>query len=323
MKNPEPWDRFCLQFDELLPSCLPFHSQLVQNLIAHDWGADCPNMLFYGAVGFPIPLLLDHMLRAKYGSFTRTACQIASSLDYYETQYFFEFDFHHPNFAKHSNECIELIKQIIQTSCIHRDRHIVVLKNVDGVAHTAKQMFRVLLERYSKQALFICTTNIISALEPPLKSRFMLVRVPLAGEEEVKQIVLRMGYSYPTIIRMNRNLYKTLLIIDLLQKDAEVANTEHVCRFHYPPFGDLPATVTLETVRQYANKISQTNIPLRNIVMDLLDIQKTDQSRYDLIEIACNAEHMLACTTGGRQILYIEMILCAAFFGKNKSPVKQ
>lgn len=315
MKNPEAWDRFCTHFDDILPSCLPYHSHLIQNLIAQDWNADCPNMLFYGAVGFPSNLLLDFMFRSKYGAFTRTQLQIASSLDYYQTQYFFEFDFHHPNFNKHSQECIELIKQIINSPSIHGDRHVIVLKNIDGVAQTAKQMFRVMLERYSKHALFICTTTIISALEPPLKSRFMMVRIPLATHQEIRNIITHMGYELPTTAH-TRNLYRTLLIIDILntQKDE----CQHVCQFHYPPLGDLPASITLETIRQLANKICQTNIPIRNIVLDLLEFQKTDAAKHELTVTAANLEHMLACTTGGRQILYIESLLCAAFMPKNK-----
>ncbi len=317
MRNPESWDRFCNQFDEILSTCLPYHHQLVQSLIAQDWDADCPNMLFYGAVGFPTNLLLDHMFRSKYGNFSRTELQIASNLEYYQTQYFFEFDFHHPNFMKHSQDCIDLIKQIITSPSIHGDRHVIVLKNIDGVAQTAKQMFRVLLERYSKHALFICTTTIISALEPPLKSRFMMVRIPLAKELEIQHIVSHLGY--PSLVTSSRNLYRTLLIIDILNthKDGE-DECKHICRFHYPPFGELPATITLETIRQLANKICQTNIPIRNIVLDLLEFQKTDSAKHELTDTAANIEHMLACTTGGRQVLYIEKLLCAAFMAKNK-----
>lgn len=317
MKNPETWERFCAQFDNLLETCLPYHMQVVQNLIREDWLADCPNMLFYGAVGFPIPLLLDYMFRAKYGAFSRTPRLVGSSLEYFETQYFFEFDFHHPDFSKHSQECIELIKQIIQSHSIHGERHIIVLKNVDGVAQTAKQMFRVLLERYSKHALFLCTTTFVSSIEPPLKSRFMLVRIPLAEENAIQSIVHTLGYTYPSMMRVHRNIYKTLLIIELVQNNAK--DTESICKYHYPPFGDLPASITLEMIRQLANKICQTNIPVRNIVMDLLDLQKNDAQRLELIEIASHLDHMMACTTGGRQILYLERMLCAALLAKNKN----
>lgn len=303
MKNPEAWDRFCAQFDEILSPCLPYHARLVQTLIQQDWGIDCPNMLFYGATGFPISVLLDHMFRGKYGAFTRTHHQIANSLDYYETQYFFEFDFQHPNFTRHSEECIELIQQIIRTPCIRGDRHIILLKNVDGVAQTAKQMFRVLLERYSKHALFICTTHIVSSLEPPLKSRFMMVRIPLAEEAEVRAIVTQLGYPPPE--HSSRNLYRTLLMMELDDQDT---------RFHYSGFANATvAAPTLEGIRQMANKICQTNISFRNIVMDLLYFQKTDAQRYQLIDLAAHLEHMLACTSGGRQVLYIERLLCAAF----------
>lgn len=320
MKNPVAWDRLCESFDTVLPECFPLQHSIIHRFIDNDWFEESSNILFYSTNGFPINLLLDYMFRKKYGPFTKSACQITTGIEYFQSQYFIEFDFNHPNFSKHANECIDVIKQIIQSPCYHLSRHIVILKNVDAIVKHSKQMFRVLLERFSKNAIFICTTSYISKIEAPLLSRFMLVRIPLPSDNEIRKMIEAIGYTAPPELNSDRNVFKTILVIDLIHHHSySIDNVHNVCKYHFPMFGDLPETINLETIRLLTNKICQTNIPFRNIVMDLLNFVKTDDQKHHFVTAAANLEHMMACTQGGRQVLYIERLLHAALLGQNKS----
>lgn len=312
MRNPNIWNDFCSRFHEICAECLPDHMAIVDRFVGADVFDGSPNILFYGAEGFPINLLLDYMFAKMYGTFTRLQCQINSEMEYFQTQWFLEFDFHHPNFMKQSTECIEVIKQMIQGPSVHGGRHIIVLKNVDGALAVAKQMFRVLLERYSKNALFICTTHSFSKLEPPLRSRFTLVRIPLPTKREIVSIVHALGHTLDEL-HVSRNIYKTLLILDIMQTQPH-SDLATLCSFHYPPLAELKKTLTLETIRTMANKICQTNIPVRSIVLDLLSLIKDDASKMEFLLNANRIEHMLACTNGGRQVLYMETLLHSALF---------
>lgn len=314
MRNPHTWDQFCACFDCIVEECLPYHREVIQSLIDSDLVEGCPNILFYNAEGFPADLLIDYMFRKKHGDFTRRQCQVNSEMEYFHTPWFLEFDFHHPNFLKQSTECIDLIKQIIQVPTVDGNRHVIVLKNVDGAVLVAKQMFRVLLERYSKNALFICTTTAISKIEAPLKSRFMLVRLPLVTQDEMRAIIHHLGYSYQENYQVGRNLYSTLLVIDLIQTGAS-NDIDSLCKFHFPLLATLKQDPTFESIRTMTNKICQTNIPVRCIVSDLLQLIPNPRLKMDFIIQAADIEHMLASTNGGRQMLYIEKLLHTAVFG--------
>lgn len=315
MRNPVTWDLFCERFDELLPSCMPNHHHIIHRFIDNDMFEDSPNILFYHAEGFPMQLLLDYMFRKKYGPFTRNQCQVSPDLEYFETQHFIEFDFHHPNFQKQSVECIELLKQIVRNPSVCGTRHLIVLKNIDGAIMHARQTFRVLLERFSKNALFICTTSSISKLEAPIRSRFMLVRIPLPSNEAIINMLtcLDIPVSHDVSVA-NGNIFKALLIADIIMNHPN-EDVDILSNFHFPLLGQTQvATATLETLRTISNKICQTNVPIRGIVLDLLRLMRSDHAKMDFIAEACDIEHQLACTNGGRQMLYVENLLHRARF---------
>lgn len=316
MRNPVTWDLFCEHFDALLPICLPEHHRIVHRFIDQDIFEDSPNMLFYHAEGFPIQLLLDYMFRKKYGPFIRNQCQVSQDLEYFETQHFIEFDFHHPNFQKQSEACIELLKQIVKNPSVCGSRHLIVLKNIDGAILYSKQMFRVLLERFSRNALFICTTASFSKLEAPIRSRFMMIRIPLPSNDEIKAIMdyLNLPFVESTDRLTYNNIYKALLIQDIIMNhpNEDVAT---LCKYHFPLLGQSSlSSASLDTLRTLSNKICQTNIPFRGIVLDLLNMIRCDCAKMNFISDAVDIEHKLSCTNGGRQMLYIEMLLHRARF---------
>jgi hypothetical protein len=255
------------------------------------------------------------MFRQKYGDFTRHQCQVSPELEYYQTQHFIEFDFHHPNFQKQCDECIELLKQIVKNPSVCGGRHLIVLKNIDGAITYAKQTFRVLLERFSKYAVFVCTTSHVSKIEAPIRSRFMMVRVPLPYASEVNALLEELELPRPSdAIVSTGNIYKALLIADIIQHNSK-EDVDTLSKFHYPLVGQTQiSAASFETLRTLANKICQSNIPFRGIVLDLLQMIKHDSAKLDFIVDAANIEHQLSCTNGGRQILYVELLLHRARF---------
>lgn len=322
MKNPKTWDAFCESFDSLLENVMIGHKTLIENLMHANIIDDNPNILFYGANGFPVSMLIDYLIRKKFGDFSRSMCQVTSDMEYFQCQYFIEFDFYHPNFQKNMTHCIDLIKQIVQSPCIYLNRHIVILKNIDGALSSSKQMFRVLLERFSANALFICTTNAIAKVEAPIKSRFMLIRIPLLSSLELQNVIKYMGYKCPPCLHDERNLFKALLLVDMLESGKET-EIDPLVNMHFYPIKNLdfekPLNNTMESIRTLSNKICQGNIQFTNIVLDLLRFVP-DERKQAFILKAAETEQMYTCTNGGRRMLYIERLIYYALYGQKQTP---
>lgn len=292
------------------------HAATVDKLVKMIDLEDASNLLFYGPVGFPIHHMIDYLLREIFGPCTKQIATFAGDMEYTHTSHYFEFDFHHPNFGKNCTECIDALKQIIQSHAYDQRRHVVVLKNVDAALNQNRQMFRVLLERYSKNAVFICTTHSLSAIEAPLQSRFMLVRVPLLTEKDVFSILNELGYTLPDSVPISRNLLKMLLIVDIIQNQPS-SDIQMLCTLHYPPLSQLdfvnPNNNSMEMLRTITNKICQTNISYKNIILDLLELVEP-RRKHAFLMIATDIEHDAVATNSSRRMFYIERLLYHALF---------
>lgn len=309
MKDPVTWTQFVATFSELLP-LLPSHHAIFERIVNDDWD-DMPNLLFYGAVGFPISFYVWQIIEGKFGKCSRQECTFQKDCSYIETPFSIEIDLAHPNNAKCFDHVNELIKSIISTKTIMLHRHVIVLHNIDMIQN--KTMFRVLLERFSTNALFLCTTHALPSLEPPLRSRFLLTRIPLCTEGEIVAICQRM--NIPVYHASHRNILTSLLAADLLKENEKRYEDVATFQYHYPPLGaflqDNPKP-KLEAIRTFSNKACQRNIEFTLLAQDLLSI--VPSAYKDLFtRKAAEIEQQLAITNRGREPLYYEWLCCTAF----------
>lgn len=166
-------------------SLCPFHRGVLQRLRQEPIDT-LPNLLFYGSTGFPLEYMAYALLgqgdNAAAGSGpgpSKKECVWNDKVPYGECEAFFEIQCRHPDLTKDYGVLCDFLKAILQTRPIFQTKHVFILRDIDIIAQSDHHYaLRVLLERYSANVLFIATTHALSKLEPPLRSRFMMVRIP-------------------------------------------------------------------------------------------------------------------------------------------------
>jgi len=277
-----------------------------------------PNILMFGVYGFPHDLLWKEALRIRFGveRFAPVSCTWGKELQYTETPYYIHIDLDHPNIPKDVEMLQEFLKSVITTRSVFSMRHVIVLENIDAMVHRCSSMnaFRVLLERFSKNVWFICTTYHISKLELPLRSRFQSIRVPLPTEDENHSVITLLdgasnssSYVAPT----TRNL---ILAMAVPLYDDEYKSW--ISSLTYPPLADFMLNTslpTIESIRSVTYKAFQCGISLSALVIDIIEIcKRRGDSEEDLFLITkemAHYEHISFQSKGMRTLLYMEYML--------------
>lgn len=301
-----------------------------------------PNMLLYGFRQFPIDMLWREAMRRRFGEFTLMPQLYEKLIPYNETPYFFEIDLANPNLPKDLSCLPDLVKTIVSAKCIHSSRHIIVIRNVDCLRD--RQPFRVLMERFSQNAVFICTSFKLAALEPPLQSRFFLLRIPAPTMEETRTILALLGtqHDHQDPSKRIEELADLPLLRAIALWDAPITENPELLRYHFPPlYAFLQESAakppTLEKMRQMSYKIFQANIPLALAAQDILNFLTTTatttttkkpkaQSHAQanvaraFLARAAELERSLAATQKGRAPLYYERLLHLALTPSSDKP---
>jgi len=269
------------------------------------------NYLFYSSIGFPFDLFIDDIIMKRFQISTIYRKEIIwnKSIIYNENQYFFEFDLDNPNMSKKYDSLIDLILLIIKTKPIINHKHLIIIKNIDKLFDFFFS-FRIILEKYSHNCFFICTTHKISKIELPIKSRFCLFRIRLFTNSEIINIFhskLNIPLNQYLIKNNSRNIIFAIFIAQT-EINEPLLITEDFCNFNYPPIKDLlSSNYSLNDLRQLSYKYSQYNLSIKDLSLDLLKIYK---NKYKLIiDNSIELENLLNNSNKGREPIYIEALL--------------
>ena len=266
------------------------------------------NILLYGTEGIPLDNLVSFALSKRFGTVENKTHIYSKDIVYQENPYYFTVDMNNPslNLTKDPECMASFLKSIVSHPCIHNNKHIFVLLNID-TAFTKESVytFRVLLERFSSNVIFIGTTYHISKIEPPLKSRLLCLRVPLLSHTSVSKL-LRIVNLTP--IDNERNLYRAFFMAWISKQHPDIA--QHV-RWNIPTLAEgLPSGP--EELRSLSQKIYINGITIAQIADDLLRLIKNDKQKAALISKAAYIDAMVSRTDGHRMSLYIELLLQTA-----------
>lgn len=307
------------------------------------------NILLHCALGFPIDLFVDEVIKQLFDTSHLQRSQFTwnKSVVYIENQHFIEINLLNPENPK-DLECIsDFILHIIKSKSITQKKHLIVIKHIEHLAGNFF-VFRILLERFSQNATFICTTHAISHIEAPIKSRFSIFRVPLFSHAEVLDIFQSYLHK-PLKIQLNkhlkeiqsRDIVKAIYIADLEQvPEASHTLTKEFCTYNFPPLYEMAKSYDkkkdmLEEIRSISNKCCQFNVSIANLVEDFIKIiddpllnfvnkkycrlpkKKLEETKttfkHDVIKIGAYIDNMLCQTNKGREPIYIEYFLCKMF----------
>lgn len=276
------------------------------------------NMLLYGPHGFPTDIFIEEIIKEKFNIKTiyRTECIWNKHIYYNENQHFFEIDLMNPNMPKDYSFLSELILHIIKSKNIINTKHFIIIKHID-LMYEHFFTLRILLERFTDNAFFLCTTHKISKIEFPIKSRFTCFRMPLLEHNEIANIFekyFKIPLSKLYIDKDSRDLIKLIFLAEIERNEPELISHEY-CNYNFPPIYEFIKNFdkkknNLDSIRLFSYKCCQYNISLPQITVDILRHYKKSKDRIEIIKIACEIEHSFILTNKGREPIYIENLLC-------------
>jgi hypothetical protein len=303
------------------------------------------NILLYTCKGFPLDLFVNEIMKKKFDIqiLNKTQHTWNKSIVYLENQHFFEIDLIHPENSKDLNSISDFVLHIIQSQNIGLKKHFIIIKHIDILSNQFYN-FRILLEKYSKNVNFICTTHSLSKIEAPIISRFAVFHIPLFTFEEIQAI-----FENYTNIELNkylvemktRNLIKAIFIADIEMQEKRKNNntiiTKDFCIYNFPPIYDTLKTLDmkkciLDDIRNLSYKCCQYNVSIIQLVEDLIKIIDIDdtifvklkqprrsnknipnvknETKAFIINKAAEIDALLCQTNKSKEPIYIENFLC-------------
>jgi len=294
------WNLFYKNFETIL-SFLPYHKYTCDSIFFGDLNT-IPNSLLYGPKGFPFETLIEYSISKLF------SCEFPiqkryplwnDTLPYTETNYYFCIDTEHPEFPKDIQSLTEFIKHIVQTKCIYLERHIIIIKNIDTIANkNTCFIFRVLLERFSQNAFFICTTHQLQMIEKPLLSRMQCYRIPLPTIQQIQQIlqIIKPDFNQDITTRQFAFLLFHLDNIPKMLNYLPITETIH-------------KSLTPLEIRVLSYKIFQYKITLSELITDCMSFITDDFQKIKWINQTSEIEMHAKNTDPNKICFYIELVL--------------
>jgi len=298
------WNKFQMVFGEIINDIEEYKQILDYSIVFNK------NLLFYSYIGFPFDLFIDEIIKRKFNitQIYRKELLWNKTIIYNENQYFLEIDLDNPSMPRKLNNLNDMLLFIIKTKTINNEKHLIIIKNIDKLNENFFA-FRIILEKYYNNCYFICFTNRISKIENPIKSRFFLFRLRLFKPQEIHMIFNKyLKLETNKNLSNNRNIIFHIFIAQT-EKNEPLLITDEFCNLHYPPIINfLKSKYTLNDIRQLSYKYCQYNIGIREIVEDLLKIDKKNYK--NIIENSVKIDELLNNTNKCREPMFIEAFLC-------------
>lgn len=265
-----------------------------------------PNMLFYGVTQIPLEYLAYALVKERLPQKRKHMWN--DTLPYFECERFFEIQCTHPSMPKNYTLLCEFMKHILTSQCIHENKHIIILRDIDIIAQSEYHYaLRVLLERFSQNVLFIGTTHHLSKLETPLLSRFMLLRIPSPNMDTLTELGKQIAPSIEPYLYIHKHssIMETLfrLYMKLHEHDMCLLDNDADLKVF------LSKTRTFEEIRTYAFRVFQRGIPFAEFCFHLIENIKPAKYQSRLIQELANLEHQLVLSSRGREPIYYEKAL--------------
>lgn len=272
------------------------------------------NLLLFSYIGFPIDLFIDELIKSKFNIINLYKNELIwnKNIVYYENQYFFEIDLNNPNISNGYSFITEMILFIIKNRPLFNNKHLIIIKNIDKLEDYAFA-FRIIIEKFYNNVYFICTTNNISKIESPIKSRFSLIRMRLFTISEIEMIFrdyLKSNFRPKT----NRNIIFNIFLAQVNINEPHLI-TKEFCEYNYPLIKSfINSKYDLNDIRQLSYKLSQYNLSIADIIMDIIKIYKDmnygDEKIKEIIRIGADIDYILTISNKGREPIFIENLLC-------------
>lgn len=312
---------------------------IIDNMIHGNWKySNLPHLLFYGPDGcgkeFIIENLLERIFTKKSVELQETEYTI-NGYSNTKTKVMIKQSKHHIVIEPSNNGfdkylIQEIIGEYARTEILHvlKYKHlykIVVINLIDNLSYYAQASLRRTMEKYADSCKFIFVSNQLSKIHEPLKSRCLMIRIPLPSQTMVTSLILNIAHQEDIaltgadIIQIvnasQNNINKAIWLLEL--------NKFHVpISLQWTQMIDLIADTILnkknyvtknlpdiiKDIRSLLYQLFITNIDFHVIIKELLNSLKIKVTNiniiYHIIEETSKFENRIA--RGTRHIIHLE-----------------
>jgi hypothetical protein len=192
-------------------SCIPLHSlQLLENEACDGSFSlfSFNNVLFHGfdlsLNEFYANLLLSWHNNNKPISYRENIITIDTiDVVYYTSKYSVKISFNKQT-NKEKNASIAFLKQTTSIKNAYYEKHIIYLSGLDKLNTNMQYRLRRIIEKTSAYCVYISTTNNISKITNPIRSRFLCMRVPALSQKHLITLGSHIYEEY-ALLRGNNN----------------------------------------------------------------------------------------------------------------------
>jgi len=202
---------------------------------------------------------------------------------------------------------------------------IIVINKIDKLSYYAQAALRRTMEKYSNTCKFILINDQLSNIIEPLRSRCLLVRVPLLKNPDILKIILNICYKEKIDISIdalskisfnsNNKINRAIWLLNLYKYNINyIDNWETIIDniisiiIHPNNYTAKKLLQIIKNIREQFYILFITNIStlkiIKNIMNKLLILTEDIMMRYKIIELTSIYENRLH--QGTRHIIHIE-----------------
>jgi replication factor C subunit 3/5 len=304
------------------------------------------HLIVYGPSGCGKEYLVNKLLEKIYGKFSVELKEVEYTVNGYsntKTKIMIKQSKHHIIIEPNSNGFDKyLIQEIIQdyakSELLNILKHrklfkVVIINKIDNLSYYAQASLRRTMEKYSNTCKFILISDQLSKIIEPIRSRCLMIRVPLPSPEQILETLLhicqkeKITISYitlKTIIENSDNkVNHAIWLLEMFKYGIKYEkNWEYVI--------DMIANIIIKPTIQNNKKLYSvmkkireqfyilfiTNIPtqliIRKIMLKLIIKTENLKLKYNIIDITSIFEQRLS--QGTRHIIHIEAYIARLIY---------
>lgn len=137
-----------------------------------------PNLLFSSRDQSYSYQLIQKYLHSRWPHFQLRKIAEKGKFEYHKYSCYYEFSLEKMQ-TKQSEAFWEVFNGLFSQGSVTRERYWIVLKGDDSIKKSYQDRLRFIIERRQCKATFLLLTNNESHIIDPLKSRFLIIRIPI------------------------------------------------------------------------------------------------------------------------------------------------
>ena len=311
----------------------------LRNISATWQYANFQHLVVYGQAGSGKDILVNRLLEKIFGKNGIELKEVEYTVSGYsntKTKIMIKQSKHHIIIEPNSNGFDKyLIQEIIQDYAksellnIIKNRKqfkVVIINKIDNLSYYAQASLRRTMEKYSNSCKFILISDQLSKIIEPIRSRCLLVRVPLPTPAQIFETLMYISYKEKIDIslldlkkiilnsdnKMNHavwllEMYKYNIVYDKTWEQA-ISNIVSMILNISNIISNKTIYSVIKKIREQYYILFITNIPtqiiIRKIMSMLLESTTDLKLKYNIIDITSIFEQRLS--QGTRHIIHIE-----------------